>query len=243
MQMSNMSERYRGFTTAGSVPIQSLRGRALGRARKSLNARPVTSTGIDCSSSRRGSPSLTNASMHLRLNLLDEKRYAQITETRFVFPDVLFFYLANYVPESSRSTEHYPTRRKVCIRQDTVGQDACPILMEGIDLCHETQLGARIRETLHRFFKIREVRGESSTSYIPADASRGIGIVVSFAARKRTARVNSPVLNESVARRKHILPFRRFHIILLVVHYVVRDIHGKGADLIGVVGPDLRREH
>jgi hypothetical protein len=138
---------------------------------------------------RRGSPSLTNASMHLRLNPLDEKRYAQITETRFVFPDVLFFYLANYVPESSRSTEHYPTRRKVCIRQDTVGQDACPILMKGIDLRHETQLGARTRETLDRFFKIRGVRRESSTRYILADASRGIGIVVSFAAWKRTARV------------------------------------------------------
>jgi TolB-like protein/Flp pilus assembly protein TadD len=102
--------------------------------------------------------------MHLRLNPLDEKRYAQITETRFVFPDVLFFYLANYVPESSRSTEHYPTRRKVCIRQDTVGQDACPILMKGIDLRHETQLGARSRETLDRFFKIRGVRRESSTN-------------------------------------------------------------------------------
>src|ERR1700759_1124797 len=65
--------------------------------------------------------------MHLRLNPLDEKRYAQITETLFVFPDVLFSYLANYVPESSRSTEHYPMRRKVCIRQDTVGQYTCPI--------------------------------------------------------------------------------------------------------------------
>src|ERR1700760_2117554 len=101
--------------------------------------------------------------MHLRLNLLDEKRYAQITETRFVFPDVLFFSLANYVPESSRSTEHYPTRRKVCIRQDTVGQDACPILMKGIDLRRESHLGARTREILDRFFKIREVRGPSST--------------------------------------------------------------------------------
>jgi len=54
--------------------------------------------------------------MHLRLNPLDEKRYAQITGTRFVFPDVLFFYLANEVPELSRSAEYDPTRRKVRIR-------------------------------------------------------------------------------------------------------------------------------
>ena len=101
-----------------------------------------------------------NALTHLRLHSFDEERYAQITETRFVFPDVLFFYLANYVPESSRSTEHYPTRRKVCIRQYTVGQEARPILMKGIDLRHETQLGVRTRETLDRFFKVRRVRGE-----------------------------------------------------------------------------------
>jgi hypothetical protein len=71
-----------------------------------------------------------NALTHLRLHSFDEERYAQITETGTVFPDVLFFYLANDVPELSRSTEHDPTRRKICIRPDTVGHDACPILSQ-----------------------------------------------------------------------------------------------------------------
>jgi hypothetical protein len=44
--------------------------------------------------------------MRLNLNPLDEERYAQITETGFVFPDILFLDLANNFPELSRSTEH-----------------------------------------------------------------------------------------------------------------------------------------
>src|ERR1700730_6378726 len=116
--------------------------------------------------------------MRLNLNPLDEERYAQITETGAVFPDVLFFDLANDVPELSRSAEHDPTRRKICIRPDTVGHDACPIFMKGIDLRHQTHLGIRTRETLDRPFKVREVRSENSTRSILADPSRGIGIVV-----------------------------------------------------------------
>jgi hypothetical protein len=58
-----------------------------------------------------------NALTHLRLHSFDEERYAQITETGTVFPDVLFFYLANDVPEFSRSTEHDPTPEKLAFGQ------------------------------------------------------------------------------------------------------------------------------
>src|SRR5450631_496285 len=169
-----------------------------------------------------------NALTHLRLHSFDEERYAQITETSTVFPDVLFPDLANDVPEMSRSTEHDPTRREVCIRPDTVGHDAWPIFMKGIDLRHETYLRIRTRETIDRLFKVREVRGVSSTHSILADPSRGIGIVVSLAARKRTGGVNRSLQNESVAWGKHILPFRRIHVVLPVVHCAFRDIDGEG---------------
>src|SRR5450631_168504 len=184
-----------------------------------------------------------NALTHLRLHSFDEERYAQITETGTVFPDVLFFYLANDVPEFSRSTEHDPTRRKICIRPDSVGHDACAIFIKGIDLRHETYLGIRTRETIDRLFKVREVRGVSSTHSILADPSRGIGIVARLAARELTGGVNRSLQNETVARGKHILPFRRIHVILPVAHCAFRDIDGKGADLIVVVRPGLRREH
>jgi hypothetical protein len=103
------------------------------RFRQSLPAQRSESAERTRSVSWHRFPVDKRASMPLRLNPLDEKRYAQITETRVVFTDVLFFYLANYFPELSRSAEHYPTRRKMCIWPDAVGQNARPILMKRID--------------------------------------------------------------------------------------------------------------
>src|SRR5258705_8135451 len=146
--------------------------------------------------------------MRLNLNPLDEECYAQITETGVVLSDILFFYLANYVPELSRSTEHDSPRRKVRIWPDTVGHDACPIFMKGIDLRHETYLGRRVRETIDRLFKVREVRSVTSTHSVLADPSRSIGIVVCLAARKLTGGGNSFPPHEKVAPGKYTPPFR-----------------------------------
>src|SRR6476620_2536422 len=109
------------------------------------------------------SSSLTNASMHLRLNPLDVEGYSEIAETIHVFPEVLFLALANYVPELSRSAAHYPTGRKGRIRPDPVRHDACTPFMKGIDLRRETFIGPRTRETVGRLFKILNALGKNST--------------------------------------------------------------------------------
>src|SRR5438270_12899105 len=90
-----------------------------------------------------------------------------------LFADIIFFDLANYVPELSRSAEHDSTRRKIRIWPDTVGHDACSIFMKGIDLRHETYFGIGTRETIDRLFEVREVRGHCSARSILADPSRG----------------------------------------------------------------------
>src|SRR4051794_28262155 len=109
------------------------------------------------------SPAQCDASMLLRLHLPDVEGYSEIAETINVFPEILFFRLANDIPELSRSAEHYPTGGKVRIRPDPVRHDACPPFMKGIDLRHETCIGLRTRETFDRLFKIRKVFSENST--------------------------------------------------------------------------------
>jgi len=54
-----------------------------------------------------------------------------------VFPDIFHVHFPDNVAKASGSTEDYSTRGKVSIRQDAVGHDSSPVIVERKDFGRE----------------------------------------------------------------------------------------------------------